>query len=354
MHGVHDVFPADNIDDNDPLSLKNLLKLEGEWAVLKEVLGFEFDGVAKTMQLEPKKRDALLDVLSTWLRAAKKRMKPIQFKDFESVVSKIRHAFTAIPAGNGLMTPCNRLLQKRPEWVYLHSNKKLQTALSDMRTLLREASKEPTRCSELVMQNPHYIGVKDASVHGVGGVIFGEGKACKPTVFRVEWPEWIREEVRKTNSGRGGTLTNSDLEMAGLLLLWLIMEDVCDMQSGTHSAVFSDNSPTVTWAQRLKCRGSLVADQLIRAIALRMKQLRVSPLTPLHVPGEENDMTDIPSRSFGSVAKWFCKTDEDLLTLFNSSFPLPDQNTWTVYRPSREIVSRICSVLQMQVLEMDE
>jgi hypothetical protein len=199
MHGVHDVFPADEIDDNDPLSLKKLLKLEGEWALLKEVLGFEFDGVAKTMQLEPKKRDALLDVLSKWLRAAKKRMKSIQFKDFESVVSKIRHAFTAIPAGN--------VLQKRPEWVYLHSNKKLQTALSDMRTLLREASKEPTKCSELVMQHPHFIGVKDASVHGVGGVIFGEGKARKPTVFRFEWPEWIRGEVRKTNSGRGGTLT---------------------------------------------------------------------------------------------------------------------------------------------------
>ena len=64
MHGVHDVFPADEDDDNDPLSMKKLLKLEGDWALLKEILGFEFDGVEKTMQLEPKKRDALLEVMS--------------------------------------------------------------------------------------------------------------------------------------------------------------------------------------------------------------------------------------------------------------------------------------------------
>lgn len=63
------------------------------------------------------------------------------------------------------------------------------------------------------------------------------------TVFRFEWPEWVKEEVRKINSGRGGTLTNSDLEMAGLLLLWLIMGDVSRMEPGDHSAVFSDNSP---------------------------------------------------------------------------------------------------------------
>jgi hypothetical protein len=301
MHGVHDVFPADGDDNNDLLSMKKLLKLEGEWALLKEILGFEFDGVEKTMQLEPKKQDALLEVLSKWLWAASKKMKPVQFKEFESVVSKIRHAFTAIPAGKGVMSPCNKLLQKRPEWVHLHRNKKLQIALRDMRTLLRESAREPTKCSELIMKHPDFIGVKDASVHGVGGIIVGENKKCIPTVFRFEWPEWVKEEVRKTNSGRGGTLTNSDLEMAGLLLLWLIMEDVCKIEAGHHSAVFSDNSPTVTWAQRLACRGSLVADQLIRAIALRMKQLRASPLTPLHIAGEENNMTDIPSRSLLGV-----------------------------------------------------
>jgi hypothetical protein len=44
MHGIHDVFLPDEIDANDPISLKKLLKLEGEWSPLKELLGFDSDG----------------------------------------------------------------------------------------------------------------------------------------------------------------------------------------------------------------------------------------------------------------------------------------------------------------------
>eukprot|EP00956_Cyclotella_meneghiniana_P034528 scaffold105814_cov64-Cyclotella_meneghiniana.AAC.1 len=190
MQGIHDVFPACEIDENDPISLKKLKKLEGEWALVKDVLGFTFDG---------------------------------------------------------LLSPCNKLLRKRPVVVWLGKNRELRTALENCRVLLREASLEPTPCRELVMGEPDYIGVKDASIHGVGGFIVGENAQCVPTVFRMEWPEDIREEVRRTNSGRGGKPTNSDLEMAGLLLLFLVMEEVCKFKPGQHVALFSDNSPTVSW-----------------------------------------------------------------------------------------------------------
>jgi hypothetical protein len=36
-----------------------------------------------------------------------------------------------------------------------------------------------------------------------------------------------------------GTITNSDLEMAGLFLLWLVMEDVCDLRPGAHVAILA-------------------------------------------------------------------------------------------------------------------
>jgi hypothetical protein len=52
-----------------------------------------------------------------------------------------------------------------------------------------------------------------------------------------------------------------------------------------------------------------------------MKQKQVSPLTTLHIAGHKNAMTDIPSRSFGSEKKWYCKNDDELLTLFNASYP---------------------------------
>ena len=38
------MFPPDNDDEEDAISLKIFLKNEGSWAVIKNVLGFDFDG----------------------------------------------------------------------------------------------------------------------------------------------------------------------------------------------------------------------------------------------------------------------------------------------------------------------
>ncbi len=61
----------------------------------------------------------------------------------------------------------------------------------------------------------------DASSHGVGGVTVGENEACVPTVFRWECAQEVKDQFYE------GHISNSNLEMAGLLLLWLVMESVC-------------------------------------------------------------------------------------------------------------------------------
>jgi hypothetical protein len=132
------------------------------------------------------------------------------------------------------------------------------------------------------------------------------------------------------------------------------MEEVCSLSKGQHIALFSDNSPTVHWVRRMAAKGSLVADQLLRALSLRMKLRQVSPLTTLHIEGKKNAMTDIPSRSFGSEPKWFCRDDTELLTLFNKTFPIPQQNSWTAFQPSSAICMRVISVLRMKAFGMEE
>ena len=42
--GIHDVFPTDKDYDKDVISLKEILKKDFVWAVIKNVLGFDFDG----------------------------------------------------------------------------------------------------------------------------------------------------------------------------------------------------------------------------------------------------------------------------------------------------------------------
>jgi hypothetical protein len=57
MTGIHDVFPTNDLDDGDnPISEKKLKKLEGQYSTEKTLLGFDFDGIHKTMWLEAAKR----------------------------------------------------------------------------------------------------------------------------------------------------------------------------------------------------------------------------------------------------------------------------------------------------------
>ena len=157
----------------------------------------------------------------------------------------------------------------------------------------------PTECINLVAGWPDFIGIKDASGHGVGGVVVGENKECTPTVFQFEWLDNVKA-VLHSGPGTKGHLTNFDLEMEGLLLLWLVMEDVCDIASGTHISLFNNNKPTVHLVERQAKKSSVVVGQLIQALVLRLKMSRASRLMTLPIEGVQNAMTDIPSCLFGS------------------------------------------------------
>jgi len=59
MMGIHDVFPAKDEDDgDDPISENKLKKLEGQYSTAKTLLGFDFDGIHKTMWLEAAKQES--------------------------------------------------------------------------------------------------------------------------------------------------------------------------------------------------------------------------------------------------------------------------------------------------------
>ncbi len=144
MHGIHDVFPPDEIDSNNPILEKKLGKGEGTYKTRKTLLGFDFDGNEKTMWLKLAKPEKLLTVLKGWICTGKKGSTGIAFGKFESTIAKIQHAFTSIPAGRGLLSPCNRLLKQQPAYVYLHCNLSILTALKGCRTLLCESTSKPT------------------------------------------------------------------------------------------------------------------------------------------------------------------------------------------------------------------
>ena len=104
----------------------------------------------------------------------------------------------------------------------------------------------------------------------MGGVVIGKLSPCVPTIFRWEWPPDVTKDI-KTATNPEGRITNSDLEMAGLVLLWLTMEEVCGPLEGKRLTLFNDNSPTIRWARKLASKCSTVAKHLVQAIALCAK-----------------------------------------------------------------------------------
>ena len=74
--------------------------------------------------------------------------------------------------------------------------------------------------------------------------------------------------------------------MAGLLMLWLVMEEFFPRLRAAYVALFSDNSPTVGWVKRLTERGSLVPMQLVQELVILLKKSGASPLNTLQISGE--------------------------------------------------------------------
>jgi hypothetical protein len=216
-----------------------------------------------------------------------------------------------------------------------------------------ESTTRLTQCRELVVGWPDFVGVVDTSSLGVGGVIFRELSECPPTVFCTQWPPDITANVVSVANPKG-TITNSDLELAGLVILWLMMEHVCGPLKEKHVALFSNNSPTVSWMQRMASCSSLIVEQLIQVLVLQFNLQKVCPITTLHIAEDQNTMTDTPSCSFESKPKWHFQSKEALLTFFNSTFLLPTQNLWTICQPTSAIAMHMISILRTTPFTLDD
>ena len=345
LHSIHEVFPPPAISgrgEDDSISEKKLREGEGAWDTRKELLGWIFDGVARCIELPRAKVDHMDGAIREALRAG-----GIRWKDYERLLGKIRHASIGVPGSGGLFSPLNMVLRERVSWISFRAHRDVGAALGDFRCLLREATKEPTHVRELVPGLPSFIGHCDACKSGAGGVWHSGTEGLDPVVWRVEWPGDVQDNL-VSDRNRGGTISVSDLEMAGLLLHYIVLEYLAVLRHKRIGA-FCDNTPTVSWAAKLASKRSRIAGGLLRALALRQRVQRSSPLITLSIAGVDNIMADVSSRSFrGGGGAWARAnlSDNDFLLRFNSEFPLPQNKCWRAFRLSSEIASRATSVLR--------
>jgi hypothetical protein len=340
LHGIHSIFPpptvTGHVGGKDPISLKKLQRGDARWAAEKEILGFLVDGEAKTVRIS----DARGKDIVTEIRKILKK-KRVQLKRYRRIVGKLRHVALILPGTKGLFSPINRALKGDPLVIGLGKSSEVRAALLDLATMVTSLSSRATHVKELIPNDDHYYGYCDACATGAGGVWFSGERTIEPLVWRVEFETAIASQVVSDDNPHG-RLTNSDLEMAAVLLHYMVLHQEVDMRFARAGAL-SDNTPTVAWTTRMADKSqSPTAGRLLRGLAAIQRASQAGPLTVASIAGVENSMADVASRSFGQNRV----PDTCFLTQFTHTFPLPKQLSWKHVLLMPEKISLVTSTLR--------
>ena len=245
LEGINNVFPPPNITESKmgpPVSEKKLIA-DGTWATRKEILGWMFDGIERTIELPEAKCKQLLQELKDI-----RKLKKVNLKRFQKLHGRLQFTSIAIPCGKPILGQLDRYIAAaaRSKSTLIKVDTDLSNILRDWSALLRMVGRRPTNVKELVEHPPTYQGFVDASKWGVGGVWFGGKTNMIPITWFFEWPQEIRDQFC-SSSNKTGSLTISDLELTGILLHWMVLEHSVDPTTLNHNsvAIWCDNQPAV-------------------------------------------------------------------------------------------------------------
>jgi hypothetical protein len=347
------VFPPTSITKpvggKEPISDRKLEKGDGNFETEKEMIGFEFDGIKRTVRLPAAKARRFIKEAHTMLRR-----KCVPIKLFQTVIGKLRHATTILPAAEGLFSPVNSILRSPAKSLRL--GEEIKSAILDLCSLIHLLGARPTHVRELIPDTPQYIGYHDAAAEGSGGVWFSLEFAMRPILWREEFPHNIACNVVSESNPTGG-ITNSDLELAAeLFAVGIILANAPQIKHATLGTL-CDNSPTVSWINRMASKSkSAVAGSLLRGLSFMLYTHHAGRLTTVHVKGEENVMADIASRPtkaralFGSATHSL--SDDKFSSSFDLAFPLPNKQVWHLVGVPTWLRSNVFDTLRGKRLDL--
>ena len=91
------------MDGKEPISNPKLDKGDGNFTSNKEMIGFLFDGIKRTVHLPPAKAAVYIKEMH-WIL----HWKSVPLKVLETVVGKLHHASIILPAARGFFTQAVR------------------------------------------------------------------------------------------------------------------------------------------------------------------------------------------------------------------------------------------------------
>jgi hypothetical protein len=196
----------------------------------------------------------------------------------------------------------------------------IRDQIKDFWELAQDITFRPTSISKIIPTTPTQVGACDAAKAGAGGVWLPPDRLPSPSfpaplpplLWRTTWPAQIQSQLL-TDTNPRGTLTNSDLELAGTIL----HQDVITSHTNCREATTHTMCDNVT-AVTSHCRGSVTTDGpgaylLLRLSALHQRHHGYLSLM-FHIPGTDNTMADDCSRMHHL-------SDSQLLAYFDLTYP---------------------------------
>jgi hypothetical protein len=269
LHTIHSIFPppeaTGHTNGKDSISRKKVERGDVRFAPSKEMLGFELDGKTRTVKLPQSKAETMVKEIKHLCKKKRVRLQRMQ-----RIIGKLQHASLVMPCSKALFTPLYDAIKGNPQHVYLPVGGRVRLALRDAIALTLEAARRPTHVREIIAAQTGAIGNCDASAFGAGGVWYAGANLQQPIVWRVVFPLDIQHNVVSDDNPQG-TLTNSDLELAAILLHHLVLEQAMELRH-QKTVTFSDNTPAVAWVSKMHTKAeSDVSYNLLRGIAMRQR-----------------------------------------------------------------------------------
>jgi hypothetical protein len=141
--------------------------------------------------------------------------KQVSEKLWRRVLGELRSMSIGIPESRGLFSQLQEGL-KYTEKGRLRVTSDRKDQLADFEYLAQGLAERPTHLSELVPDHPVTVEPHDASGTGMGGVWIPAitNSNLSPILWQDKFPETITKKLVSFDNPQG-TITNSDLELAG-------------------------------------------------------------------------------------------------------------------------------------------
>ena len=325
----------DNVHRREPNSLKKLRKGDCSWSQIKQILGWIINTASMTISLPEHRVERLAEILAS-IPVTQKRT---SVRKWHKVLGELRSMSLALPGSRNLFSHMQHAMSSKLKG-RVNLNKGVHGALEDFRWMLDDIKKRPTRIAELVPLLSSAEGHHDASGHGAGGIWFPsdhliarEGFDNQPIVWRLKWPQYIIDRL-VTSDNPDGTISNSDLELAGGLLHLEALSQTFDIRERTVLSK-TDNLNTLFWQRKGSATTDKVPAHLLRMFGIHQRFHRYVPRHD-YLAGPSNPIADALSRDF----------EQSWHELFESLKPyLPEDSEPQIWDPSPKFVSAVIASL---------